>query len=184
MTLRLDIGCGGRGPKFPGFLGIDRHPLYDGAPPDLYVCLDFVRDPLPWGPGTVDEAICLHCIEHEKRPGGLLLIQRALPLLKPGACMTVTCPDLRELARAYLDGDAAYYDQRYTHGREVWLGPTLADKLNWAMHQEGHLWGYDAASLAVLASEAGAADVHEITKPHQYLTRTCDCGIQFTRGPG
>lgn len=155
MSLRLDIGCGGRGSRQPGFVGIDIWPRPDGKSEDEYVRLDFVTDDLPWSDGTVDEAIALHIVEHLSPDHGRTLIERAYALLKPGAELVVTCPDLKMLAQAYVNGDKAFLSQKHLRGgKELWPGSTLADRLCWAITMEGHVWAYDLESLAELAVRA------------------------------
>ena len=147
--LKLDIGCGGRGSRQPGFLGIDTWPLPPGKTKDEYFRLDFLTAELPWTHNTVDEAIALHIIEHLMPEDGHRLVQRAVDLLKPGAALTVTCPDLNMLATAYVEGNDAFLETKHLNGgRDIWPGETRADRLNWAIHQETHKWSYDTASLS------------------------------------
>ena len=190
MALRLDIGCGGRGPRWPGFIGIDIHPYptveFRG---EEYVRLDFVHEPLPWCDGDADEIIGLHVIEHLARDYGRELVRRALRLLKPGCTLTLTCPDLRILCERYIAGDTAFWGLRAKRGtfREVWPGHTLADRLNWAIHQEGHEWSYDYESLCVLVREGAAAAETAVKLTHleigsKYSTRPDhECGVIVTK---
>jgi len=155
--VRLDIGCGGRGTHWDGFIGVDILP----APPEPepvtdrpYIQLDFVHDRLPWEDGTVNEIIALHVVEHLERQDGRLLIQRALRLLRPGRRLTVTCPDLRLLATWYLSGEMGV--DGGDRSSPNWRGATCADRFNWIVHCYGHKWAYDLQSLTLLAVEAGA----------------------------
>jgi len=187
MPRKLDIGCGGRGCRRPGFAGIDIWPKPVDNPAPYYK-LNFVTDKLPWGPNSMDEIIALHIIEHLTRPEGIILLQRAFELLKPGACMTVTCPDLRMLATAYVNHDEAFLRKKHLGAdKEIWPGPTLADRLNWAIHEETHKWAYDIESLVQLAADAFAKDqTHEVTVSgdiKEYNFRPDhETGIQIRKG--
>jgi len=184
--LRLDVGCGGRGTIWDGFIGIDiwPPPKEPRRPAEQYMQLDFVKGELPWGPGTVDEIVALHVIEHMLRDDGLILMKRARELLKPGCYMTVACPDLKKLCVAYIHENDRFWDHRYKrNNREVWPGDTLADKLNWAIHQEGHRWAYDLDSLRCLAVQAGWGNVQPIPFNSPYHTRKDhETGIVCMRG--
>ena len=134
--------------------------------------LDFVRGTLPWAPGTADEIIGLHVIEHMLRPDGLILMKRVYELLKPGAGVTISCPDLHKLCVKYLREDEQFWARRYGRtGKEIWPGDTLADRLNEAMHQQGHLWSYDLNSLTCLAVHAGWKNVRPMPLTSRYSVR-------------
>ena len=154
MALKLDIGCGGRGSRQKGFIGIDLYPRPNGKSREEYFRLNFVRDALPWKGNTVDEAIALHIIEHMPADQGEILVRRAVDLLKPGARLTVTCPDLMLLCKGFVDQGDFLKLKHLTGGKDVWPGETLADRFNWAIHQEGHQWAYDQASLIHHATKA------------------------------
>jgi len=154
-VLRLDVGCGGRGTGRVGFVGVDKCDTPDTLK-QLYVQLDFVYDPLPWPADSVSEIVCSHMIEHLSPDEGVVLFSRFWWLLAPGGMATVTCPDLRKLARHYLAGDKAFWTQHYENGREIWPGRTLADRFNWAISKDMHQWCYDQALLLAVASQVGA----------------------------
>ena len=184
---KLDIGCGGRGTHWEGFVGIDVWPVPPGREAD-YIRMDFVKDPLPWEPGSVDEAIGLHVIEHLKRPDGIILIQRAVALLAPGARLTITCPDLHLLCSRYLAGDWTFWKTRHSRGNpnevlpEVWPGKTLSDRLNWAIHQEGHQWAYDLPGLLELAVDAGVKNATPISAASRYYAPSrYETGIEIVK---
>jgi predicted SAM-dependent methyltransferase len=185
--LKLDIGCGGRGSRWPGFLGIDIHPRPSGKTGEEYLRLDIVNEPLPWSDGSVDEIISLHCIEHMTREDGLKMLTRIMRLLKPGAGATITCPDLRKLCKAYLASNEAFWAKKYKNDRYVWPGDTLGDRLNWAIHQETHKWSYDSESLVKLAALAARASgvnvrIKELALDSPYSTRPDhEIGIVITR---
>ena len=174
---RLDLGCGGRGSRWPGFLGVDRLPAPEGpaGAPERYLELDLVSERWPWPAGSVDEIIALHVIEHLKRADGRALIGRALRALAPGRTLTVTCPDLEKVVRAYVARDTALFETRHNvAGHPLrWPGASLADQVNWVIHSYGHKWAYDLASLTLLATEAGAfiEDIRPVSTASPYYTK-------------
>jgi hypothetical protein len=187
--LKLDIGCGGRGPRQKGFLGIDVHPKETVQyRPEDYYRIDFVLDALPWNDNTVDECIALHVIEHMMPKDGIVLIQRAMSLLKPGCTLTITTPDLRKIAKAYVDDDNMFMSQRHLRSRvegqlpnELWPGDTLADRLNVAIHQKGHVWAYDLISLMELAHRAVTNKASVMVSLWQYCSRHPEYKKWWTR---
>jgi len=191
MPTKLDIGCGGKGSRRPGFIGIDIWPKPAGNPAPYYR-LNFVKDKLPWGPNTVDEIIALHIIEHLTRPEGLTMIRLAHRLLKPGARMTIMCPDLKQLATAYVNNDNKFLEKTHLDGKtQIWPGLTPADRLNWAIHQDTHKWSYDEHSLQAVVGEALGdcpGTICQLTSymdpPSPYNFRPDhEIGIEITKGP-
>lgn len=66
----------------------------------------------------------------------------------------------------------------------AWPGPTLADRFNWAVHQEGHRWAYDLDSLLALATRAntGARCTRVLSPFSRYRTRGyCEIGVEVIR---
>ena len=168
--LKLDVGCGGRGSRQPGFVGVDIWPRPAGKTGDEYVRLDFIKEPIPWGDETVDQIIALCLIEHLMPDEGEIFFQRCYALLKLGATLTVTTDDLRLLCRRYIERDMIFWEQKNLRGnKELWPGHSLADRLNHAIHQVGHVWVYDMSSLWALAKRA-LPNVPEA----QFQTLPCD----------
>lgn len=183
--MKLDVGCGGRGTRWPGFMGIDIWPVPAGHE-NKYLLLDFINSELPWQENTIDEIICLHMIEHLDRKDGIELLKRMYRILKPGYRMTVTCPDLFIFVRAYLNKDTAFLSKKHINGgKEIWPGRTLADRLNWAIHEETHQWSYDIETLFDACLQAGikSMEVRNMPKDDKYSTRPDhEIGIIITKG--
>ena len=134
--LNLDIGCGGRGSMYPGFIGVDQHPLPLAFRTDNkeYISLDFTFLPaLPWEDETADEIVCFHVIEHldgvrelVQSSGGIKttkvwesgyhegaeLLRRIYALLKPGASAYVSCPDNFLFTKMYLAAVVGPLDEK------------------------------------------------------------------------
>ena len=182
--MKIDIGCGGRGSVFADFIGIDIHPIpKHPRTAAKYLKLNFIKDELPFKSNSINFAIALHVIEHLHPTDGELLISRALDLLKPGAELIVSCPDLDLLCRKFIERDFDFFNKKHLKsGKEIWPGETIADRLNWAIHQEGHLWSYNLESLTALAVRAGCKNIRELPKDHPYCKRPDhEIGIIITK---
>ena len=91
--LRIDLGCGDN--KIEGFDGLDARPL-----PGVKYVAD-VRS-LPFGDASVDELAARHVIEHFTRDQAMDVIREWRRVLKPGAPITIWCPNLLYIAEQYL----------------------------------------------------------------------------------
>ena len=182
--LKLDVGCGGRGSMYPDFLGIDIWPVpYKKRSEAPYLKMDFLREEIPveWL-GNADEVLAMHIIEHLMPEQGLQLLTRIIKVLKKGCSAYVSCPDLRLFCEKYLEGDTEFYKKESKPGRPLWIGDTLADKMNYQMHQNDHKWAYDLESLTTLAKKAGATNVKELPKDHKWSKRPDhEIGIIITK---
>lgn len=182
--MKIDIGCGGRGSVFSDFIGIDIHPLPSYPRTSAkYLKLNFVKDKLPFKSNSIDFAIALHVIEHLKPIDGKKLMRRALDLLKPGAELIVSCPDLDLLCRKLIENDWDFWNKKHgKSGKLIWPGETIADRFNWAVHQEGHKWSYNLESLTALATKAGCRVIRELPKDHPFSLRADhEIGIIITK---
>ncbi len=178
MPLKLDIGCGGRGTRWPSFIGLDILPPPAKPHGDReYVQRDFIRDELPWGADSADEILALHVIEHMPRDWARALIHRAMAILKPDCALTLTTPDLRLIAQAYLDHDAQIFEKT-VHGKPQWPGTSYADKFNWICHEYGHKWLYDIESLTLLVAETGWPDFDILDDTDRYVGKDHECGVR------
>ncbi len=178
MAFNIDVGCGGRGTRYQGFIGIDKWPV-DGVHEDrgkaTYVQRDVVNQGLAFESNSVDLAVCLHVLEHLLRPDGLKMLGAILRVLKPGSVAYVSTPDLRLMAERYLAQDQEFYDKRYEpSGKRIWNGPELADKFLDSiigMGPYGHRYGYDLDSLVTVCREAGFEVSTEVADDCPYHTR-------------
>ncbi len=154
--LKIDIGCGGRGTCYEGFTGLDVWPVPEGGAG--YIQRDVVVDGLPFEDGSVQEACCLHVLEHMVYTSALVILQEAYRVLMPGACLYVSTPNLKRMAQKYLEGDEEFYGKLYDNGKPIWKGATLADKFLDSiigMGEHGHRYAYDKQSLTALGREVG-----------------------------
>ena len=158
--MKIDIGCGKRGTKHAGFLGVDVGPIEEvWRRPESYVQSDAVKDGLPFEDQSADEAICLHVIEHMEPDEALTMLREIVRVLKHGATAHVATPDLCILAERYVAGDKAFWDKTYKGTtRTIWRGKTLADKFLDSligMGPYGHRYAYDEHSLRRICKRSG-----------------------------
>ena len=193
--LKLDIGCGRHASFFEGFTGLDvcEPPPAEELAGRPWLRLNFMEDTLPWAPGTVDEIISTHVIEHMPRATGVQFLRKAWALLKPGGKLTVTTPDLRILCSRYLAGDLPFWNRQHPEFGLSWPGTTLCQRFNHAVHPAwgqgkpwaGHVYIYDTDDLLIAAHEAGAVPVRIIPESSPYYKRPDhETGIEATKAGG
>ena len=95
MTMKLDLGCGGK--KKDGFLGVDQYPM-EGVD----VVLNIGVDPWPWEDGTVEEVHASHFLEHLTAMQRVHFMNEAYRVMKDGAKATIITPHWAS-NRAYGD---------------------------------------------------------------------------------
>lgn len=154
--MRLDLGCGRRGTKYPEFTGVDIWPAGDKL---NYMQCDISQERLPFANNSIDEIICTHVLEHMIRDKALAALREMRRLIKPSSPIIIAVPDLRLMAERYLANDIEFWDKKYPKSNKmIWRGPTLADKFLdsiLGMGHRGHKYAYDMQSLIVLGEEAG-----------------------------
>ena len=140
MPLRLHLGCGPR--YLDGWVNVDRW-----APDRKDLAADLLA--LPFRPGTVDEILASHVIEHFTRAGAPLVAAHWASLLKPGGRLAVECPDLEQVCRRFVEADE--------RARQGWWIHVLYG----LQHHRGefHLTNFTPASLKALLEGAGLVDV-------------------------
>jgi predicted SAM-dependent methyltransferase len=102
-------------------------------------------------------------IEHLTTDEAIAFLREAMRVLQPGGWLRLAAPDLKRLARAYIDGrvDA----NRFVESTLMtWERPRgLLRRLKMAVAgPRHHLWMYDGASLSSLLSKIGFRDVTEL----------------------
>jgi len=117
--IKLNLGCGGRfvtdwinvdyslGARIASvpLLGpaVRRTHLFDVSW-DPRIVLHDLRRPLPWPGESVDVAYASHTLEHLSRDDGRRLIGECHRVLRKNGIVRILVPDLRSLARSYMDG--------------------------------------------------------------------------------
>lgn len=137
MAQKIGINCGSGQRPFTTTPEVKWHNVdkvsHDGMPaPDL-VC---DGSKLPYFDETMDYFVLHHVLEHFGCGEGVGLIKEAHRVLKPGGSLLVFVPDLKALAKRWIDGGLT--TQIYvTNLYGAYIG-----------HEEDrHRWGFDEASL-------------------------------------
>jgi glycosyltransferase involved in cell wall biosynthesis/GT2 family glycosyltransferase len=87
--LFVNVGCGEK--PLPGYVNVDFRPL-----PGVAVVADARH--MPFEPGTVDEIMSAHLVEHfRQRHVELHLLPAWRRLLAPGGCVRIICPNWEEM---------------------------------------------------------------------------------------
>lgn len=108
-----------------------------------------LRDPLPLPDACISFVYSEHFIEHISRDDALRLLREARRVMKPGAVIRISTPDMRVLAQNYLAGETV----KMEHGG--WFPETPCQMINEAMRKWGHTFLYDEPELRRLVGEAG-----------------------------
>ncbi|OGX38762.1 MAG: hypothetical protein A3C36_00810 [Omnitrophica WOR_2 bacterium RIFCSPHIGHO2_02_FULL_52_10] len=103
-----------------------------------------------------------HFIEHLDLNAGIAFLKESFRVMKPGAVIRLSCPDLEIYARNYVEGNRAFFENKlvkewcaFSQARTP--GEILAAK---AYDSGGsHRWFYDFASLKHILELAGFRDV-------------------------
>jgi SAM-dependent methyltransferase len=126
---------------------------------------------IPHGDGTVDAVYSSHMLEHVTRDQAEFVLRECHRVLRPGGTLRVVVPDLRLLARKYLDGDRAFFGDhdgpladafvRSLYLRSVPKGrlPERLARRVLRTDEGGHQWMYDGESMSRLIARAGFRDV-------------------------
>ena len=146
---RLHLGCGIV--KLSGYINIDADPNVN---PDMVLDL---TTPLPYLDNSIDEIITYHFIEHLRRGQAENLIKECYRILKKGGFLTIECPDILEICRAFVKGDES---QRYLSYRG---GPALITHIYGLQSNqwEYHKTGFDKAHLTNLLKNIGFSNIIE-----------------------
>lgn len=155
---KLEIGSGNR--PLPGYEHLDIDPNL----PDLdFVCS---MDSIPVEDNTFDEIMSVHTIEHIGWRQGLTTLREWYRIMKPGAKVTVACPNLRFICKAYLengktwreDFDKLNPDERKHlkvsgyHSHSLWANFKIFSS---GANGDEHMACYDSDLLGALLSDAG-----------------------------
>lgn len=155
--LRLNLGAGNKPlPRADGWVNVD---LRLGDDAHAWLACDFNVQPLPAGiaPGTVDEILASHVVEHIHRPAVPGVLAAWCGALKPGGRIALEQPDLIKCAANFLRGVASD-DTPHTLQFGLWGFYGNSAAIGDGM---GHCWGYWPASLTALLTQAGFTDIRE-----------------------
>jgi predicted SAM-dependent methyltransferase len=156
LPARLQLGAGARVVK--GWLNCD----IAGSQFNI----DLATLPLPLPSGHFTDIVSQHVIEHlQYDPQVIDLFFDCFRLLQPGGRITLSCPDMEKLCRAYLeDGCAAIDKGLKRHWPRADLpGFPLQHRLNYYFHQAGqHKNLMDFGMLKWALEHAGFTEVQHV----------------------
>lgn len=139
---KLNLGCGPHVMK--GWLNYD----IDGHNRNDVIPIDLSLGRLPHIDESVDFIFSEHFIEHITRPQALALMRECYRVMKPGAVMRLSTPDLASLIHEYGS-------KSLVRMPGVWEPDNRCAMVNEGMSLWGHQWVYDEEDLIVLLISAG-----------------------------
>lgn len=151
--LKLQLGCGPR--IKPGWINID---LFDEGS-DLR--LD-VREPWPFGDGSVSIIYSEHVFEHFEYPLEVgKVLSEAWRVLEPGGKFTLGIPDFEFATQSYVTRDPEFHRREREHGLPDGI-TTPMDILNYTFRQgREHKYAYDFETLTKVLNEARFVSIVE-----------------------
>lgn len=149
--LYLHVGCGTY--FIPGFINID----YNWQP-GVDLCWDITKG-LPFRAESVDGIFTEHCLEHFSFMTCATILGEFFRVLRPGAALRLVIPDAgmyADLYQLHKDCEHASAFPNASHSIEPDIGfftPMMA--VNRAFRDWGHLYAYDAETMAQLLRKTG-----------------------------
>jgi predicted SAM-dependent methyltransferase len=161
--LKVNLGCG-HDVKY-GWLNIDLCvPVVDRplAPDTVLVSYD-LRLGLPLENHSCAFIYSSHFFEHLEFRHGLQLMRACYRALQSGGVFRLALPDYREIFRAYIQGDSAYFslvDDRWLGSMHNGHTGALVDYVHYAVYQHGeHKCIYDEDKLILILQDLGYSSV-------------------------
>lgn len=157
---KLHVGCGDT--LIPGWLNVDV------ILSDYDVDLGCGR--LPWRDRTFEAAVSQHVVEHlDLLPELLPLLKELRRVLKPGAALWLSCPDLEKVCRSYMEhAGADFLKDKMSRYPDFSLGHDSVPAqhmINFVFHESGrHKNLYDFTILDWALSQAGFKDRERVSE--------------------
>lgn len=144
------VNLGGGSNTLEGCLTLDVDPRAD--------CYADLTKPLPFDDDSIDAIFCEEAIEHISKSDGMNLLAECMRVMRPGAVMRITTPDLDYLASSLDDerGNDAINQMFYEHGHRYLYSRS-------ALKRACVSAGFDAVRLSVNqdpGSQLGYLDTH------------------------
>lgn len=137
--MKLHLGCGGN--IIPGWLNLDIDPAPGGIKCDLTA-------PLPYRDSSVDLIFNEHFLEHITRHEAIAFMRECRRVLKNGAIMRISTPDLAVAVENYTN-------MKLLKLPGIWEPKTLAQMVNDSFRLWGHQFLYDLPEIVHLTHDAG-----------------------------
>jgi predicted SAM-dependent methyltransferase len=156
-STRLHVGCGDR--RVGGWLNVD----VIGSEYDV----DLGAGSLPWRSDSFDSLVSQHMIEHLELFSELMpLLREFRRVLRPGAQIWLSCPDMEKVCRAYIDERLPeYLADRQTRDEYSLQGAPISQMVNDLFHQYGgHKNLYDYPLLKWALETTGFTNVKQIAE--------------------
>lgn len=119
---------------------------------------------LPVTENSVDVIYSSHVLEHLYKDDCETAVHNVLAHLKPGGVFRFVVPDLRRMARAYLDYDVNDGGLRFFGGMHVSPAEKprgLIKKIRFLYGHSAHRWMWDYRGLADLLQRSGFSQIRE-----------------------
>ena len=161
--LRLHLGCGGE--LKPGWINLDldarplRKAIRKAPAGTLFVPWDLRRGFVPLPDASCEVVYSSHFFEHLDYEPAVRLMRDCHRLLRPGGLFRAALPTFPAMFRAYLAGDASYFEETPLASVRPEVAPataTLVDHLNYGLYQYGeHKCVWDEEKLCRVLEEIG-----------------------------
>jgi glycosyltransferase involved in cell wall biosynthesis/predicted SAM-dependent methyltransferase len=160
---KINLGCGPN--IINGWENLDVEPGIGGIVCDL-------RENLPYANSCTSHIYSEHFIEHLSREAALSLLRECYRVLKPGGVIRISTPDLKVIARDYLNNRT---DRFHSVGH---IPNSNCTFLNESMHNWGHTFLYDFNELEKLFNSAG---FYKITRMNWKISSHADLSNRENR---
>ena len=167
IPIRLHLGCGPV--KLPDYLNVDGE--YCAEDPDIVI--HDISEAYPIHNDSVDEILSVHVIEHIERWKILPMLIEWHRILKPGAQVAIEWPDLLKACKFIAENPESLISE----DRRV-LKKTIHSIFGNSRYQHRammHAYGYSAASLSKILTEAGFGTV--LTENNIYAKTASDSRV-------
>lgn len=161
MSLRLNIGCGGR--RIPGYTGVDvvKRPAADIVAP---------AGKIPLADGSCEEIMAIHLFEHLLPWEAADVLKEWHRLLAPGGKLVLEMPDLKKCCENIL---------KQLKGIEVMAGKHPHQAGLWGLYGDDrlrdpymlHRWGYTFKTIKPILEEAGFRNLQEFRTVYHPIGR-------------
>jgi SAM-dependent methyltransferase len=175
---RLNVGCGAY--HLTGYANLDADP---DVPADVHAdALTYLSD---CADGSLDEVYAGHFLEHLTPDEARRFLAECHRCLVPGGALAIVVPDMREVARRYVEGlrDAVYIGDRWWDVAD--LDAVCAVFLYSPIQETPHRWAWDVRTLARALAAAGFGDLREIDRYRDGRLGAAawfQCGVEGTKG--
>jgi len=146
----LNVGCGRN--LHPDFFNIDFR-FYEGI--DMAHDL---RKPLPIASGVARGVFTEHCLEHLDFDDVRRVLAEFHRVMRPGAVLRISVPDIEAYVRSYAAGDPMPYGEEDA----IDIGYTPAMSVNRIFYGSGHRFIYDFETLALMLGAQGFRDIAHV----------------------